>query len=201
MYQIRCASHRGCRRISGSRYHFPHHRAPPCSDFLAIVTDDHPPLIDPSHAAFIQSGVSMCVAACDHEHMPVVARATGCRVAEDRREVTIYLPVAQAEPLLRCARASGAVAAVFNEPVSHRTVQLKGENARIIALQDDDRRRIAAYRDAFVRAVAPLGFHADLIHTVLGDPSADMVALRFTPSAAFSQTPGPQAGEPLRAAP
>jgi hypothetical protein len=37
-----------------------------------------------------------------------------------------------------------------------------------------------------------------MIRAVMSADIADLVALRFTPSFAFLQTPGPRAGEPLQ---
>ncbi|MGE5386579.1 MAG: hypothetical protein ACM3SV_11925, partial [Betaproteobacteria bacterium] len=77
--------------------------------------------------------------------------------------------------------------------------QLKGRDAMVEPLGEGDLQRVEAYRDGFVRELAPLGYDARLVRTFLACAPDDIVALAFTPSEAFSQTPGPHAGESLKA--
>lgn len=157
------------------------------------------PLIDLQHAAFLQSGISLCIGACDNRHVPTLARATGCRISADRRRVTMFVSATQAAPVLRCIRENGAITAVFSRPSTHKTVQLKGKDAVVGGLEAGDMERIEHYRGSFARELEPMGFDEMLIRTLLAAPPADLVAITFTPVEAYSQTPGPNAGEPLRA--
>ena len=140
----------------------------------------------------------MCVAACDNDKVPVLVRATGCRLSADRRRVTLFVSSTQAAPVLKCIRENGAIAAVFSEPSTHRTVQLKGKDVQAGGMAEGDLQLVADYRDAFVRELARLGYDEYRIRRLLTFPSTDIVSLSFTPLEAFSQTPGPNAGEPLR---
>jgi hypothetical protein len=155
-------------------------------------------VLDADHAAFMQSGISIGIATCDQHNVPSQVRATGCRISPDRRCVTIFISAIQAARVVADVRSNGAVAAVFSEPSTHRTVQLKGHDANISGIADGDLLVVDAYRDAFARELEPLGFNEALIRAMLACPSSDLVAVSFTPTAAFSQTPGPNAGEPLR---
>ena len=159
------------------------------------------PLLDAGLAAFLQRGMSINVAACDRNAIPTLARAAGCRVSQDCKRVTVFVSATQAAPVLRCIRDNGAVAVVFSEPPTHRTVQLKGWDAEVSGLTADDFQIVAAYPAAFARQLAPLGFEEIQVRTLLSYPSADIVGISFTPSEAYSQTPGPKAGEPLRSKP
>ena len=158
---------------------------------------DNEPVLDAVHAAFCQSGVGMGIAASTREAVPTHVRAIGCRVSSDCREMTIFVSATQAEPVLKCISDNGAVAAVFTEPSSHRTVQVKGRNAQAAPLQPGDLEIVEAYRTAFAHALLPLGFDEALIRTLLACPPADIIGIRLTPTDAYSQTPGPKAGEPL----
>lgn len=140
----------------------------------------------------------MSMAACNADGVPTLVRATGCRVSPDRRCVTVFVSATQAAPVIQCIRTNGAVAVVFSEPSTHRTIQLKGCDATVAALIEGDLQRIAEYRNAFVGQLAHLGYEEALIRTLFAYPSSDIVAVSFTPTEAFSQTPGPHAGEPLR---
>lgn len=156
------------------------------------------PLIDAAHAAFLQGGISMCVSACSRDNVPTLARATGCRISPDHRRVTVFVSAIQAATALECIRDTGSIAVVFSEPSTHRTVQLKGSDAVIGELSGDDLSIIERYRLSFAQELKPLGFIPTQIETLLAFPADEIVSLSFTPTAAFSQTPGPKAGEPLR---
>ena len=153
--------------------------------------------LEPEDAAFIQGGVSIIAAARDGTNDTTVARAMGCRVLPDRRQVTIFLSAAQSGALLSDIRANGILAVVFSQPTSHRTIQLKGTDAVVVSLENDDPHIWAAYREQLTGELKALGFSDAFVRAMLKAPSGDVVAVTFTPSAAFLQTPGPKAGTPL----
>lgn len=155
------------------------------------------PLIDASLAAFLQGGRSISIGAAGADRIPTLVRGTGFRLSPDRRRVTLFVSATQAAPVLKCIRDNGAIAVVFSDPPTHRTVQLKGNDAQVGGLNEGDLDLIARYREAFAHALQPLGFDKILIQTLLSFPSADIVSISFTPSQAYSQTPGPKAGERL----
>ena len=155
------------------------------------------PLIDDSHAAFMQGGVSIGVAASSRDAVPTLVRATRCRVRAARRPLTVFVSATPASPGLECIPDNGAISVVFSEPPTHRTVQIKGQDARVSGLSEGDLQLVFDYRNAFSRVLAPLGYDQKLVHTLLALPSADIVGISFTPVEAYSQTPGPNAGQPL----
>lgn len=157
------------------------------------------PVLDAEHAAFVGGGVSVVAASCNAGCAPSLARATGVRIGAGRREVTLFLSSVYARALLQHVAETGAIAVVFTEPSTHRTVQLKGRDARVVPLQDGDLECVAAYRQRWIVALTALGFPEYLPRTMLACPPQDLVALVFTISAAFSQTPGPRAGTALGA--
>lgn len=156
------------------------------------------PLIDEELAAFLQGGVSMHAASSTPGRPPGLARPLGCRVSADRRTVTVLLLASHAGSMLEDFRANGRIAVVFSLPSSHRSVQLKGVDARVESLQPEDARIVGRYRQAFVDQLASLGFDTSLPRTLLAGAQDDLVAVAFTPSGAFVQTPGPGAGAALK---
>ncbi|ANQ84704.1 hypothetical protein [Azoarcus olearius] len=156
-----------------------------------------PAILDAAHAEFISSGISINAASCRPGGLPALARATGCRVSDDRREVTVLFGARAAADLLEGVRRSGMIAVVFSDPPSHRTVQLKGSDALVVPVEAGDEDRVERYRRAFAAVLAPFGHTEALVRALLAVPPGELVAVRFTPLSAFSQTPGPQAGEPL----
>jgi hypothetical protein len=156
------------------------------------------PLITAEHAAFMQSGVSMSISSCNADRIPSVSRATGCHIAPDRLQVTILVIAPHAGQLLDDIRRSGAIAVTFTKPSTNRTVQLKGKDAVVVGTSDGERGIARAYLDAFVEEVGQLGHDRNMVRAMFACAPSDIVAIRFTPCAAFSQTPGPRAGEALR---
>ena len=157
-----------------------------------------PPLLDKANATFIQGGVSIVAASRTRKNVPVTARAVGCRVSPDRRTVTLLLPKMSAHDLLDGIRVSKKVAAVFCLPSTHETIQLKGTHAVIGPASKADVNLARRYDDAFVAVICPLGYAEDLIRALVWFDPADLITVTFRLSAAFLQTPGPRAGEPLK---
>ena len=146
---------------------------------------------------FVSGGVSIIVAARNVQLRPSISRAKGCRVVrESVRRLRIILSAAQAGDFLDDVRSSGLVAATFSAPSTHRTLQFKGVDAQIAAIDDEDRAVMRAYAKAFAIEIDPLGFSGMYAQTFLAAPD-DEVAIEFTPSDAFQQTPGPEAGARL----
>lgn len=77
--------------------------------------------LDAVHAAFIQGPVSVIVASRNAELVPDVVRGCGCRVARDRRQVTVLIEPGRASSLLDDIATNGLVAVVFSQPSTHRT--------------------------------------------------------------------------------
>ncbi len=157
------------------------------------------PVLDGVHAAFIQRHVSINVASRNADNVPTLTRAFGCRVSADRRRVTVFVSVRRSETLLDNLRESRAIATVFSRPSTHETIQLKAGDAAIAPLEDGDRAIMAAYRDSFVAELLRIGYTEAVARAVVSGVSDESVGVTFTPAAAFVQTPGPGAGERLRA--
>jgi hypothetical protein len=86
---------------------------------------------------------------------------------------------------------------VFSQPSTHRTIQLKGTDATLGPLEPGGTALIDANIDALVKDVAPLGYSEIFVRTLLAYEPEDLVEVTFTPTSAFAQTPGPQAGKRL----
>ena len=156
-------------------------------------------LIDAAQAAFLQGGVSISAASCGARPFPSVCRVLACSVSEDRCRLTVMVARSCAEELLEDIGHSGRIAVVFSLPSTNRTIQVKGDHARAGA---PDALLLAAVRrhcDAFADEVAPLGFPAPLVRSLLDFPDDDIVSIAYTPTAAYDQSPGPRAGAPLKA--
>lgn len=151
-------------------------------------------------AAFLQQGVSITVGTCNAQLVPSVSRALGCKVSPDRQGITLYLSTLQAASVLRDIAANGRIAVVFSEPPTHRTIQIKGGNAVITDLDEDAVGIVEKHEGEFAKSLQAIGFSREFTHGLLRCSKEELIAVMFTLEAAFSQTPGPKAGEILRPA-
>jgi len=145
-------------------------------------------------------GVSVQVASHDAQRRPSVMRAIGSEVHVDKGLVTVYLSRRQASQLVQDVSATGSIAAVFSEPYSHRTVQVKATRATLRNAQAADEPVLARYLAAMERQVERVGLEPPLTRAMLAYRIEDLVAISFEPEQAFDQTPGATAGAPLGAA-
>lgn len=158
-----------------------------------------PSPIGPEQAALMARHVSVIVGSRDASQRPHLMRAVGCRLSADRRRVTVLMPQESGQAVLDDLRDNGQIAVVFSEPSSNRTLQLKGGDATVAPCGPGDTALAGAYLQGFVDEIGQLGFAAEVAHTMLRHGDA-LMAVHFTVAAAFEQTPGPSAGEPLPAA-
>lgn len=157
-----------------------------------MLTDDH--------AAFIEDGrISITAASRDVRRLPSVVRAASCRLDGSRCQLTLLLATRQAAQLLADIDATGAIAAVFSEPSTHRTLQFKGSDARRSEVLPGDDARVAAHQGAFVDEIVPLGYTRELALTIHDVPAGELSAVTFSVDAVFEQTPGPKAGAKVSA--
>jgi hypothetical protein len=160
-------------------------------------TDGAHPL-DARHAAFIQGPVSVIVASRNAEFVADAVRGCGCRVSRDRRLVTVLVEPGRASRFLDDIAANGMIAVVFSQPSTHQTIQLKGTDARIVRVTAADRAAARLHLRTWSENLVRIGFDAQFAAALHGG-AGELAAIRFTPVAAFQQTPGPAAGQPLKA--
>jgi hypothetical protein len=154
--------------------------------------------LEEAHAEFIQGGVSVIVATRDAEHVADAIRGCGCRVSRDRRRVVVLVDRIRAGTLVANVTANGQIAVVFSQPSTHRTIQLKGTDASVVRPKASDRALVASHREEWIDELCRIGYSREFAAAFWGRLPETLVAIAFTPSAAFQQTPGPAAGQPLR---
>ncbi|MBZ5662303.1 MAG: hypothetical protein LAO08_18030 [Acidobacteriia bacterium] len=146
-------------------------------------------------AAFLRiEHLSIVAASRSADNIPFMSRALGSRLSTDNRKMTLFFSAADAHGLLEHIKNNGMIAAVFALPSTHQALQLKGSDAKAEKPLKSDSKLVTSYRQAFVEHLKKFGYSPSLIGALLTPESEDIVAVTFTPSAAFSQTPGPNAG-------
>lgn len=159
-----------------------------------------PPLLCAEHIAMIDKGVSTIVASRNAAHRPSLMRAVGASVAPDGSRITVFLGLQQSRQLLQDLAATGRIAVVFSEPLSHRTVQVKARAVDLREAVDSDLPLLQRYLRSMEHEVGCVGIDVPFVRAMLGYRLDDVVAVSFRPDEAFDQTPGPKAGSPLPAA-
>uniref|UniRef100_Q479Q4 Pyridoxamine 5'-phosphate oxidase putative domain-containing protein n=1 Tax=Dechloromonas aromatica (strain RCB) TaxID=159087 RepID=Q479Q4_DECAR len=157
-------------------------------------------MFDHDIVAFIQSGVSITLAACAPGRVPSMSRGYACKPV-DGDTIGIILPRTQAAEALDNIRLTGRVAVAFSQPTTNRTTQIKGSDARIVAFDPDDEHLVRKHIEEFVPEAVALGTPEEMVRALLSYQREDLVMVLFTPTSGFDQTPGPKAGHPLPATP
>lgn len=155
------------------------------------------PLLDAEMADFIQSGLSITVAARGERLVPSIARAVACRVDTARRQVTVLLFADAAAPLLRDIASNGRIAVCFSKPSNDKTVQLKGMDAITVPASAQDLAVAREGLDRFGAEIGQIGWTPEFADALCWRTPGNLLGLRFTPESAFDQTPGPGAGKAL----
>jgi hypothetical protein len=143
---------------------------------------------------FVTSGASITLASRNPQYIPSVARAKGCTLNGEK--LRIFVSAAQAAEVLDDVRTSRMISATFSVPRTHRTLQFKGKDATVVPIAAAERAFIAQYVEQFSKSIAHYGFTAEFTHAFFASQD-DEVAIEFTPTEGFEQTPGPSAGARL----
>lgn len=153
--------------------------------------------LDADHATFIQGGVSVVVSTRNAHLVPDAVRGCGCRVSRDRRRVTVLVETARCGSVLDDVAANGMIAVVFSQPSTHRTIQLKGSDARVVKATGADRAVADRHLQTWADDMLSIGYAGEFSRAVHGVAGPGLTAITFTPTSAFQQTPGPAAGQRL----
>lgn len=154
------------------------------------------PQLHPDLLAFLQRGLSLYAGSVDADRRPQVARALAVRPLPGP-QLAIAVPVEPAASLLAGIEATGHVALVLCQPTTHFTVQVKGRDACIEPLAPAEWPELDRNHQAFAAEIRPFGFDAEFAaawFSVVGNGPDTLRVVRFTPTGAWNQTPGPGAG-------
>lgn len=143
---------------------------------------------------FCEGGVSALVGTVDAEGYPRVGYAWGPRVHAEGTRLSIYLERVRSGPLLAGREANGQIAVTFTDPVSVRSIQVKGRILDVGEPNEAELAWVARHRDAMTVATSLIGDPPHVIRNLWLD---DVIRIDLTVERAFDQTPGPTAGQPL----
>lgn len=152
-------------------------------------------LLTPALIEHIESNeVSLYLATSDSSRTPRGTRAYSCTVAADAQSITTWIKTGGNDAVLANLRSNGRLALVICHVQTNQALQLKAIDARIAATRSADHARLLTYQQGFVGKTSSMGYPADVMRAHMQFHVDDLVAVHFTPIAAFIQTPGPKAG-------
>lgn len=164
------------------------------------MESEHTVSIGEEMKTFLEGPVSVLVGTRDSRSIPEITRAWGPRVSEDRKRVSLCVPLATGRKTLDNLESNGEIAVAFALPTNYRTIQLKG---RLASTGEPDRTDLSAvdrHREAFANVNESLGQpreHIEAFWQAEIETSPILVRILFVPRQVFDQTPGPGAGRSL----
>lgn len=151
--------------------------------------------LDEELAAFVVRGNGVMVATRDRSLEPHVVRACGIEVLNPTR-IAVLVPKATGARTLADLENNQAIAITVTSPINYRSVQFKG---RCVAVIDAPLESVAAAEEQlrlFADALVQQGFSRQQTRNFW---LFSLWRVEVEPGAAYHQTPGPGAGEPLEA--
>ena len=136
---------------------------------------------------------AIAVGTRDEAMRPACALAVGVAFPAAGR-VTVFVAEAAGERTLADLEANGAIAVVFEEILTHHTVQLKGHVDEIRPAREDERALVERSIGGFFAQVEAVGGAPGIVRRRRRWPCR---AVTFTVADVFEQTPGPKAGTPF----
>ena len=162
-----------------------------------MAPPDPPALIDDDLKTYLESGPSLLIGTCGLELVPDITRAWGPRVSEDRRCVSVCVPLATSGKTLDNLANNPRVAVACALPSTVRSVQLKGTCIETTEPDAADLAAVEEHREMFAAHNERIGVPRDRIEVFWRrelETSPVLVKIRFVPDQTFDQTPGPNAG-------
>lgn len=145
----------------------------------------------------LQLGPALRVGSTTPDGQPELAFAHAAWVLDDGR-IEVLLFRRQGVHLLPAVAATRRVAVSAGLPSNNRVLHVKGTDAEVMAPRDEHEPMFAERFEAWLRQIEAFGADRRQVFAVYGECSlAQMSCVRFTPLAAWDQTPGPGAGQPI----
>ena len=140
-------------------------------------------------------GLSILVATVDPQGFPSCCRGVAIASADDLETLTVYVPVATSQDIIRNVALTKRLAVAASHPIDHCTTQIKGTTTDARLARDDEAEVVRRGLDAFADVLDRIGVPRRLTRSVSHWPA---FAITMRIEQMFEQTPGPQAGTRLR---
>lgn len=141
---------------------------------------------------------SLRLGGCDRDGNPHVGRALAVDALPDGR-LQVLVAERAAPRVVAAVRETAQVALLATSPRSNRTLHVKGHDACVAPAQPSHAALLMLRRDTLARELAEVdGFAgAQFLDHWYGIPVDALTAVTFSVAGAWSQTPGPDAGQAI----
>jgi len=142
-----------------------------------------------------EQGMSIYAGSVSSDGVPAGCRAVALRTNRDLTTVTVYLPMATSHDVLANIAATKRLAVVASYPPDHFAVQLKGTTTAVRLAADDESEFVHARLSGFADVLHRVGVPRRIGDSINCWPA---FAVEMNVDEMFEQTPGPNAGTPIR---
>jgi len=146
--------------------------------------------------AMLCAGVAHQVGGCTNAGRPVVCRGLAAQLEADGRLVVIISSLSGFE-VLDAVRETGRVAINVTLPENFNSMSLLGSDAVVSPGGAAFRQLVTTRHKAFQAQLERYGFPPEYTGAWYSATDEQLMAIRFTPTSARNQTPGPGAGNAL----
>ncbi|HSF64742.1 MAG TPA: hypothetical protein VLA78_10155 [Paracoccaceae bacterium] len=153
-------------------------------------------IVTPAIAAFCAGGTSIVLATVDAEGRAVTGRALACTFGPNGT-LRLLFDAEGNDALIDAAARGAALAVTCSDPVTNRSLQLKGPRCAPDAVTPADIAETDRQARAFAGVLRLIGYSDAFAAAYCRVSPAGLGACVMTPAAAFEQTPGPGAGRAI----
>jgi hypothetical protein len=150
--------------------------------------------IDEPLKDFLESGLACIVGTASNDGWPRIVYCWGARASGGGNRLDVYLDRVRSEPTLANLQENGHIAVTVGDPVSYRSVQIKGAFVEWAYPTPDEEVWVKNSREAFIVRTSLVGDDPGLVRNLWFD---EVVRITLAVEQGFDQTPGPGAGQPL----
>ena len=143
----------------------------------------------------LEAGTTVVMASVDAHNVPSCCRAIALASTDGAATVTVYVPLATSQDVLRNIATARRLAVTVTNPIDHHSTQLKGVTLDARLAREDESAFVRARRDAVADNLDAIGIPRRVTQNVSCWPA---FAVTMRVDEMFDQTPGPNAGARLR---
>jgi hypothetical protein len=153
-------------------------------------------IVTPAIAAFCAGGTSFVLATVDPDGRAVTGRALACTFGPEGA-LRVLFEAEGNDALIEAAARGAALAVTFSDPVTNRSLQLKGPCCAPDDVTPADMAEADRQAQAFAGVLRLIGYSDAFAAAYCRVSAAGLRACVMSPAAAFEQTPGPGAGRAI----
>jgi hypothetical protein len=144
---------------------------------------------------YLEPRMSIIVGTVSAERMPACCRAIAIKADDELKAFTVYVPVVTSQETIANVASTRRIAVVCSRPLTHSTIQIKGSVSEVRLAGEGEHAFVNERLAAFAAELGDLGFPHPSIASLAHWPA---FAIEIAAEELYEQTPGPNAGIPLR---